>query len=112
MSFRMVDAAAVPLGPGPHPAASPYDKKLSEPRGLTNFELYQVELPPGATTVVHDHLADEVEDAYVVVAGSGWLVVDGQEVALNVGHCVAVTQESVRAVRAGEDGCTLIAVCA
>ena len=112
MSFRIVDVAEVPLGPGPHPAASPYDKKVSEPLGLTHFELYQVVLPPGASTVLHDHVADAVEDAYVVVNGSGWLVVDDQEVALHVGHCVAVTQESVRAVRAGQDGCTLIAICA
>ena len=112
MSFRIVDVADVPLGPGPHPAASPFDKKVSAELGLRRFELYQVELPAGETTVLHDHLEDGVEDAYVVTSGGGWLLVDGEEVELRVGHAVAVTQESVRAVRAGDEGCVLIAVCA
>ena len=108
----MTHADDVPTGRGPHPAASPFDKRVSDVLGLSAFAMYQVELPPGASTEPHDHLHDGVEDAYAVVRGGGWLVVDGREVPLGVGHFVAVTQESHRFVRAGDEGCVLIAVCA
>jgi uncharacterized cupin superfamily protein len=112
MSFAIVHSSEVAAGRGPHPAASPYDKRLNEHLGIANFGLYEVVLPPGARTEPHDHLDDRVEDAYAVLRGSGWLVVDGEEVPLVPGSFVAVTPESRRFVRAGDSGCTLIAVCA
>lgn len=112
MSYTVIHADDVPAERGPHPAASPFDKRVSERLGLTAFELYQVELPPGACTEPHDHLDDGVEDAYVIVRGWGWLVVEGEATAVSVGHFVAVSKESERFVRAGDDGCVLIAVCA
>jgi uncharacterized cupin superfamily protein len=112
MSFAIVRSDEVPVGRGPHPAASPYEKHLSARLGIERFGLYEVVIPAGESTEVHDHLADGVEDAYVVVAGSGWLVVDGTETPLVAGHAVAITKESRRCVRAGAAGCTLIAVCA
>ena len=111
MSYSITHADDVPAERGPHPAASLYDKRVSEPLGLTAFAMYQVDVPPGASTVVHDHLQDGVEDAYAIVGGGGWLVVDGQEVPVGVGHFVAVTKESNRFIRAGSEGCVLIAVC-
>ncbi len=102
----------MPAERGPHYAASPYDERVSDQLGLSAFALYQVELPPSASTEPHDHLEDGVEDAYALIRGTGWLVVDGSEVPLDVGHFVAVTKESVRHIRAGTDGCVLIAVCA
>lgn len=71
-----------------------------------------MELPRGATTEPHDHLADGVEDAYAIVRGGGWVVTDGEEIPVGVGHFVAVTKDSTRFIRAGDDGCDLIAVCA
>jgi uncharacterized cupin superfamily protein len=112
MSFSIVRTDDVPMGVGPHPAASPYDRHLSASLGIEHFGLYEVVIPPGASTEPHDHLADGVEDAYVVVRGSGWLVVDGEETPLAAGHAVAVTKDARRFVRAGATGCTLIAVCA
>lgn len=112
MSFSIVRTADVPLGSGPHPAASRYDRHLSAALGVERFGLYEVDLPPGASTVPHDHLADAVEDAYVVVRGSGWLVVDGRDTPVSAGQVVAVTKDSRRSVRAGAEGCTMIAVCA
>jgi quercetin dioxygenase-like cupin family protein len=112
MSFAIVRSADVPAGRGTHPAGSPYDRHLSRRLGIQNFGLYEVVLPPGASTERHDHLADGVEDAYKVTAGSGWLVVDGTETPLVAGQVVAVTKESRRLVRAGASGCTMIAVCA
>lgn len=111
MSYSVIHVDDVPAERGPHPAASVYDKRVSERLGLAGFAIYQVDVPPGARTEAHDHLQDGVEDAYAVVRGGGWLVVDGQEVPIGVGHFVAVTKESNRYIRAGTDGCVLIAVC-
>ena len=93
-------------------AASIFDKRVSAELGLARFGLYQVDLPPWATTEPHDHVQDEVEDAYAVIRGNGWVIVDGQEVRIEAGQFVGVTKESNRFIRAGKDGCVLIAVCA
>ena len=92
--------------------ASIFDKRVSAELGLSRFGLYHIDLPPGATTEPHDHMQDEVEDAYAVIRGDGWVIVDGQEVRIHVGQFVGVTKESNRFIRAGKNGCVLIAVCA
>lgn len=112
MTYSMVLDADLVSGRGPHPAASPFDKRVSEPLKLSAFEMYKVELPAGASTVPHDHLRDGVEDAYSIVRGDGWLVVDGAEIPIAAGHFIAVTKESTRCIRAGGNGCDFIAVCA
>ena len=112
MPLRVVDPCELEAGPGPHPAASPFDTRVSEALGLTAFELYQVELPAGAETVLHDHADDHVEDAYVVLRGDGEVVVDGAASPLRPGLMVAVAVPSSRQVRAGEGGLTFLAVCA
>ena len=111
MSYSVTHVDDVPAERGRHPAASPYDRRVSERLGLTSFAIYQVDVPPGASTEAHDHVHDGVDDAYAVIRGGGWLVVDGQEVPVGVGHFVAITKESNRSIRAGAGGCVLIAVC-
>lgn len=111
MSFQIIDPQTVRAEVGPHPAASPYDKRLTGLLGLEAFEIYQVELPPGAESVDHDHLNDGVEDVYVILRGSGWVVVDGDPQPVVPGDFVAVTSSSRRFVRAGSDGLVLVAVC-
>lgn len=112
MTFQIVDPATLDVGRGPHPAASPFEKRVGEAIGLTAFGLYQIELPAGEETVPHDHRDDLAEDAYAVLRGSGWVVVDGEEIAVGPGQFVAVTVESSRYLRAGPDGLVFIAVCA
>jgi uncharacterized cupin superfamily protein len=112
MSYTTVDAASLKPAPGPHPAASPYDKDIGQALGIRAFGLYQVELPPGGQTVRHDHTDDGAEDVYAVVHGTGTVVVDAQEVPVRAGQFVAVTSDSARQVRAGDTGLVLIAVCA
>jgi uncharacterized cupin superfamily protein len=70
---------------GPHPAASTYDNGVGAALGVGRFGIYQVELPPGAETVEHDHTADEAEDVYAVLQGSGAVIVDGEEVPVHPG---------------------------
>ncbi len=111
MPFSLVDASDVPAGRGPHPAASRFDRRISDHLGLTTFAVYQVDLPPGAETVPHDHRDDGVEDMYAFVQGSGWLVVDGREVPVTAGGFASVTVGEKRYLRAGADGLVLIAVC-
>lgn len=111
VSYRIVDPADLAAEQGPHPAASPFDKRISEQLGVTAFEVYQIELPPGAETVRHDHLDDQVEDVYAFLRGSGWVVVDDEQVPVAPGEFVAVTIQSSRYVRAGDEGLGFMALC-
>ena len=112
IAFRLLNVSDVAVGPGSHPAASAFDKCVGDELGLTAFGLYQVELPAGAETVQHDHGDDGAEDAYAVLRGSGIVVVDGEEISVASGDFIAVTAESSRHVRAGENGMVFIAACA
>ena len=91
MGYKIVDPATVTASPGPHPAASSFDKRVSEALGINAFEVYMVELPPEAETVRHNHLDDGVEDLYFIVSGDGWAFVDNESVPLHPGLFVAVT---------------------
>ncbi len=112
VTYQIVDPTSITAGRGPHPAASPFDKRISEQLGVSAFEVYQVELPPGAETVRHDHLDDRVEDVYAILRGEGWVIVDDESVAVCPGQFIAVTVESARQVRAGGTGLDFIALCA
>ncbi|WIB26734.1 cupin domain-containing protein [Curtobacterium sp. MCSS17_015] len=112
MPYSVIQVAQVPASVDEHPASSPWDRRLNDALGITAFGLYQVELPPDGETVPHDHRDDGAEDAYVLVGGSAALLVDGDQVPLRTGDAAAVTPESRRWIRAGSDGCTIIAVCA
>jgi uncharacterized cupin superfamily protein len=112
MSYSIIDPASVPAGPGPHPAASPFDKRISEALGIRAFEVYQVELPPGESTVRHDHREDQVEDVYAITSGRGWVIVNDERVAVRRGQYVAVTLDAARHVQAGDDGLVFTAICA
>ncbi|WP_026821195.1 cupin [Arthrobacter castelli] len=111
MAYKIVDPATVATGPGLHPAASPFDKRVSEALGISAFEVYKVELPPEAETVRHDHLDDGVEDLYFIVSGDGWAFVDDEPVPLQPGLFVGVTVESARQLRAGSGGLSFVAIC-
>jgi quercetin dioxygenase-like cupin family protein len=111
MTYRIADPGSISPGPGPHPAASPFDKRISKALGLTAFEVYQVELPAHQHTVRHDHRADRVEDLYAFTAGTGWVVVDDEEIPIRQGLYIAVAIDAARHVRAGDDGLTFTAIC-
>jgi uncharacterized cupin superfamily protein len=111
MGYRLLDASELAAAPGPHPAASAYDKGVGAALGVGRFGVYQVELPPGGETVAHDHAADGAEDVYAVIGGSGVVIVDGEQVPVRPGTFVAVDRDSTRHVRAGGDGLVFIAVC-
>lgn len=111
MGYKIVDASSLPARPGPHPAASPYDKGVGRRLGLRTFDVYQVELPPRTQSVEHDHSEDGAEDMYAVTQGTGHIAVDGEDVPVGPGTFVAVTANSSRCVHAGHSGLVYIAVC-
>jgi uncharacterized cupin superfamily protein len=111
MAYTIVDVAAIDPAPGPHPAGSPHDKGVGHVLGIRAFGLYQVELPPGAETLRHNHLDDGADDVYAIVHGTGTVVVDAEEVRVRSGQFIAVSPESTRQVRADADGLVFIAVC-
>src|SRR6478609_3931532 len=56
------------------------------------------------------HTHGEQEEAYVVVAGSGEMLVDGEVIPLRQWDVVRVAPETARAFAAGSDGMEVIAV--
>jgi mannose-6-phosphate isomerase-like protein (cupin superfamily) len=64
--------------------------------------------PRFRSTMAHRHR--EQEEAYVVVAGSGRVLLDGELVELRQWDAVRVAPEVVRAFEAGPDGLEVIAV--
>jgi uncharacterized cupin superfamily protein len=111
MGCKVIHVSSLPAAPGPHPAASQYDKGIGRRLGLQTFDVYQVELPPGAHSVEHNHSDDGAEDMYAVIQGEGQVVVDGQDMPVQTGTFVAVTADSSRYIQAGDAGLVYIAVC-
>ncbi len=85
-------------------------KPLTASLGVQAFGINQIELPAGGAGLEHNHAEDGNEEVYVVLEGSGMLRVDGEDVELRPGRLVAVTPESTRQLRAGEDGLKFVAV--
>ncbi|WP_055476400.1 hypothetical protein [Gordonia sp. HS-NH1] len=112
MPHVIVTAESIQPGHGPHPATSPYDRRISEALNVTAFEIYQVDLPADAETVPHDHLDDHTDDVYAILAGTGWIVIDGTAEPVAPGHYISVDMHHRRHLRAGPRGLTFIAVCA
>jgi mannose-6-phosphate isomerase-like protein (cupin superfamily) len=56
------------------------------------------------------HRHREQEEAYVVVSGSGWMLVDGEVLELSPWDVVRVEPEVVRAFAAGPEGLEVIAI--
>lgn len=77
---------------------------LTSPRrtlGLEAVALGLIRLPAGeGTPFTHHH--ERQEEVYVVVAGSGELLVDGEIVPLEAGDVVRVAAPARRALRAGD----------
>jgi mannose-6-phosphate isomerase-like protein (cupin superfamily) len=72
--------------------------------GVSHFR-YEANL---RSPVAHSHR--EQEEAYVVVAGSGRMLLDGEVLALRQWDVVRVAPEVVRSFEAGPEGLELIAI--
>ena len=78
--------------------------------GVHAFGINWFALPPGAEGKEHDEEASGQEEVYVVVAGSGKWIVDGEDVAVRVGSFVRVDPQTTRQPVAGPDGLTFVVV--
>jgi quercetin dioxygenase-like cupin family protein len=85
-------------------------RPLTDPLGVGAFRVNQLELPAGAEGPEHDHAGDGQDEVYVVIAGGGTLLADGEEYALEPGHYVFCSPEVRRQMRAGDDGLTWVGI--
>jgi uncharacterized cupin superfamily protein len=103
VSYTLVQAAEV------EPAFGAF-RKMRVALGVEGFGINQVELPPGASGREHSEEASGQEEVYVVLAGSGSMAVDGEDVPLRAGTWLRVDAASTRLPTAGPDGLTFIVV--
>ncbi len=103
MSHRVIDGSEVEAQHGVFRA-------LSDPLGVSAFRINRLELPGGAEGPEHDHTADGQEEVYAVIAGSGTLRVDGEDIPLRAGHFVFCAPEVRRQMIAGDEGLTWIGI--
>ncbi|HZT84140.1 MAG TPA: cupin domain-containing protein [Gaiellaceae bacterium] len=85
-------------------------RALTDRLGVADFRVNQLELGADAEGPEHDHSSNGQEEVYAVIAGSGVLRADGQEIPLRPGHFVFCPPAVRRQMVAGEDGLTWIGI--
>ena len=78
--------------------------------GATAFSINHFTLAAGASGREHDESDSKQEEVMVVLAGSGVLRVDGDELELKPGRLVRLDPEATRVPVAGADGLTFITI--
>jgi len=103
MTHTVVDAADVEASFGAF-------RKMRIALGASGFGINQLELPPGAFGREHDEMEGGQEEVYVVLAGSGVMRIDGQDIALVPGRWLRVDPGHTRMPIAGSEGLKMIMV--
>ena len=85
-------------------------KLIAHELGARAIKLNRFDNDPGHAGKEHDERGSGHEEIYVAVAGSGTIVVDGEEVPLEPGTFVLVEPESTGQVIAGDDGLAYVTV--
>jgi len=85
-------------------------RALTDQLGVAGFRINQLELAAGAAAPEHDHIANDQEEVYAVVAGSGVLRTGGEEIPLRAGHFVYLPPDVHRQMVAGDQGLTWIGI--
>jgi mannose-6-phosphate isomerase-like protein (cupin superfamily) len=85
-------------------------RKMRAALGVSGFGINQLELPPGAEGRQHDEGEGGQEEVYVVLAGSGVMRVDGEDIELVPGRWLRVDPGHTRMPIAGSEGLTMIMV--
>jgi MFS family permease len=102
-SYQMVDVSQVEAPNG-------IVRALTDRLGVAGFRINQLELAPGAEGVEHDHIGNDQEEVYAVVAGGGVLRAGGEEIPLRAGHFVHLPPDVRRQMVAGDQGLTWIGI--
>lgn len=77
--------------------------------GVSSFGMQVIQLPPDyADYPLHDHVADEQEEVFVPMSGSGWMEIEGERVELDRKTMVRVGPEPKRKVFAGPEGLRIL----
>ena len=102
-SYQMVDVSQVEARNG-------IFRALTDQLGVAGFRINQLELAPGAEAPEHDHVGNDQEEVYAVVAGGGVLRTGGEEIPLRAGHFVYLPPDVRRQMVAGDNGLTWIGI--
>jgi quercetin dioxygenase-like cupin family protein len=78
--------------------------------GVKSFGMQVLEIPPNGAWAEHNHEAGGEEEVYLLLRGSGELVVDGETVALDEETIVRVDPAATRQLKAGADGARILAL--
>jgi quercetin dioxygenase-like cupin family protein len=103
MAHQVIDANEVEASHGVF-------RGLTAPLGVSAFKINRLELQPNGEGPEHDHGDNGEQEVYAIVAGSGTLRVDGEEVALRPALFVYCSPEARRQMRAGADGLVWIGI--
>jgi quercetin dioxygenase-like cupin family protein len=103
MAYQVIDANEVEASHGVF-------RGLTAPLGVSAFKINRLELPADGEGPEHDHGSNSEEEVYAIVAGSGTLRVDGEEVELRPGLFVYCSPEARRQMRAGAEGLVWIGI--
>jgi quercetin dioxygenase-like cupin family protein len=85
-------------------------KPIASALGAQAIRLNRFDNVPGQAGKEHDERETRQEEIYIVLGGSGALLIDGEEVELRPGRFVLVGPEATRQVVAGEDGLAYVVV--
>jgi uncharacterized cupin superfamily protein len=78
--------------------------------GITAFGVQVLDLPAGVSTPEHDETSTGQEELYVVITGSGTVVVEGERLALDPEHVTRVAPAAKRHLEGGPDGARVLCV--
>lgn len=85
--------------------------KVRAELGITAFGVQVIQLPPDFDGYPeHDHAESGQEEMFCVLAGSGWMDVEGERVELDGETFVRVAADTRRKVHAGPDGLRMLVV--
>jgi quercetin dioxygenase-like cupin family protein len=85
-------------------------RALTDQLGVAGFRINQLELAAGAEGLEHDHVGNNQEEVYAVVAGDGELRTGGEEIPLLPGHFVYLPPDVRRQMVAGGQGLIWIGI--
>jgi quercetin dioxygenase-like cupin family protein len=78
--------------------------------GVEAFGVNWFVIPPNAIGREHDESESGQEEVNVIVAGSGWYRIEGEDVPVRVGSFLRFDPGTTRVAMAGPDGMTMIGI--
>ena len=105
MGFSVVDVDSLE-GEGPGGMVRKVRRALNARAFGFNYFVF----PPNQTGREHNHAADDHEEVYFVVRGSGVMRVDGEEIELKPGRFVRVDPASTRVPTSGDEGLEFVTI--